>query len=206
MTRRILSLLALTLTLLLPLTAAAWSFSDLFSSSTIGFVPRTADAIGKQLDEQLMRVLTPAGYERSQVTIACTVPVQLGDLKRTSPLARQMAEEVTRYLVAQGYTVDEIRKGNEILMTPERGEFLLTRDTNKLADRNVTTALILAGTYTITDLGARFNIRLISTPDRQTLAMAGGTVPVTDELAPLLADNDAKPAPLQPTVRTRLRR
>ena len=56
---------------------------------TIGFVPKTADNIGRQLDEQLMRILEPSEMTRDQVSIACTVPVWLDNLKRTSPLARQ---------------------------------------------------------------------------------------------------------------------
>lgn len=206
MVRRILVPFLLTLSLLLPLTAAAWSPLDLLPGrQTIGFVPRTADAIGSQLDAQIMRLLTPDGYGREAVSIACTVPVLLDDLNRTSPLARQMMEELSRYFVALGYKVDELRKGDEVIMTPQKGEFLLTRDVRKLLDRNVTTQIVLTGTYTVTDLSVRFNMRLLHTPSNEVLAMAAGTVPVTEELVPLIAD-PATPPPLQPTVRTRLPR
>ena len=172
---------------------------------TIGFVPKTADNIGKQLDEQLMRILTPSEMTRDQISIACTVPVLLDNLKRTSPLARQMSEELARYFKERGYKLEELRKGDEVLMTPERGEFLLTRDTKKLASRDVNTHAVLVGTYTVTELSVRFNMRLIHTSTRDVLAASSGTVPITDELLPLLRDTSGS-QPLGPTVRTKLPR
>lgn len=144
---------------------------------TIGFVPKTADNIGRQLDEQLMRILEPSEMTRDQVSIACTVPVWLDNLKRTSPLARQMSEELARYFKERGYKLEELRKGDEVLMTPERGEFLLTRDVGKLVSRDVNTHAVLTGTYTVTERSVRFNMRLIHTPTREVLAAGSGTVP-----------------------------
>lgn len=43
-----------------------------------------------------------------------------------------MSEELARYFKERGYKLEELRKGDEVLMTPERGEFLLTRDVGKL--------------------------------------------------------------------------
>ena len=49
------------------------------------------------------------------------------------------------------------------------------------------------------------NMRLIHTPTREVLAAGSGTVPVTDELLPLLRDASGA-QPLGPTVRTKLPR
>lgn len=203
MSRRFLILFLLILSLLLPLTAAAGGLFAPKLERTIGFVPRTADNIGAELDSQVMRQLAQAGYERGSVSIACTVPVLLGDFADTSPLARQMMEELSRYFVDQGYKVDEIRKGSEVVSVPRKGEFLLTRDARKLQSRTVTTEMVLTGTYTVTDRSVRFNMRLLSTPTNEVVAMAAGTVPLTEELFPLVAD-PLPPPPLQPSVRTRL--
>lgn len=202
MKRRTLIFFLLILTLLLPLTAAAWTLP--FFSDTTGFVPRAADTVSKELDSQILRYLSPDGYGRDSVSIAFTVPVALGNLNDTSPLARQMAEEVARWFVQAGYQVDEIRKGNEILMVPQEGEFLLTRDTRKLANRNVLTVAVLTGTYTTTPDSVRFNLRLIHTPSNAVLAMGTVTVPITSEILPLLADS--RTPPLAPSVQTRLQR
>ena len=202
---RLIPFFLLILSLLLPPSATANPLSDFFRRND-GFVPRTDDNISKQMDEQIMRLLEPSGYGRETVSIACTVPVELGSLKHTSPLARQMSEELARGLAAQGYVVDELRRSDEILMVPNRGEFLLTRDTTRLLDRNARTELILTGTYTVTEKSVRFNIRLIHTPTQEVVAIGAGTVPVTRELLPLLADSDAPPPILQPSVRIRLQR
>ena len=133
------------------------------------------------------------------------MPVWLDNLQRTSPLARQMTDELARYFKECGYRLEELRKGDEILMTPERGEFLLTRDTKKLLSRDVNTHAVLVGTYTVTDRSVRFNMRLIHTPSREVLAAGSGTVPVTDELLPLLRDKSGS-QPLAPSVQTKLPR
>lgn len=203
MKHRFFILLWLLLSLMLPLTAAAGIF-DIFRPQTIGFVPRTAANIAKDLDAQVAGILAREGYSRNEVTVACTVPVSLDNLKHTSSLARQMSEELARSLVTAGYRVTELRQGDEVIMTPQRGEFILTRDVKKLLERNVGTQLVLAGTYTLTDSSMRFNIRLLNAASNEVVAMSAGTVPITEELAPLTSDNDTPPPPLQPTVRTRL--
>lgn len=190
--KRILFYIIMAMCMLLPFTASAGQ----------GDVPKAAGIIAKRLDEQIMRRIGDYAGGRSSVSIAITVPVFLGDFGSTSPLARQMAEEITSQLVQLGYDVDEIRKGNDIIMEPGRGEMILTRDINRLETRDVDSAAVLAGTYTVTSESVRFNIKLLHTPNNQVLAMATATVPVTTELMPLLADRSRRP-PL-PSVMTRL--
>ncbi len=192
---RIMVIILMILTCLLPFTAAA--------EDEIGIVPKAANLMAEQMDRQIMRRIGIYSEDRSSVSIASTVPVFLGDLEQSSPLARQMAEEVIRWFVDAGYCVDEIRKGKEIVMTPRRGEMILTRQTSQLATRDVTTVAILAGTYTITRDSVRFNLKLLHTPSNEVLASASATVPVTTEVFPLLADRGNR-NPL-PSVFTRLR-
>lgn len=189
--RRLLVFIILIIACLLPLSAAAE-----------GTVPDAADQMAAMLDQQIMRRLGNYPGGRTNVTIAATVPVFLGNLQQSSPLARQMAEELSRWFVTAGYRVSEIRKGADIVMEPRVGEMILTRHISKLANTNVRTAAILAGTYTITKDSVRFNVRLLHTPSNEVLAMATATVPVTEELFPLLADRgNATP---MPSVFTRL--
>ena len=192
--RRILIVMLMVLACLLPLSAAAVE---------TGTVPKAADQMAQAMDVQIMRRLGAYPDEgRGSVGIAATVPVFLGDLTQSSPLARQMAEEVVRWFVNAGYRVDEIRKGSEIVMVPRSGEMILTRQRSQLASASVRTSLVLAGTYTITRESVRFNLRLLHAPTNEVLAMASATVPVTDELFPLLADRGNR-TPL-PSVFTRL--
>ena len=146
MYRWIITLLMLA-ALLFPLTAAA------------GTVPRAADSIAKQMDEQLM--MRYAGDDpgmtskerkslaRARIMILGTTPANINNLEESSPLARQMTEEVARWLVNAGYRFQEIRRGSVIRFDKQRGEFYLTRDVRKLAAASGTGQAVLAGTYVV---------------------------------------------------------
>lgn len=189
---RLILLVILMLSVLLPFTAAAET----------GTVPRAARAMASQLDKQLVRRLNNTGFGKDSVSISITVPVNLSNLSLSSPLARQMAEEVTTLLVQQGYEVEDIRKGVDITMQEGVGEMLLTRNLSRLASRDATSVAVLTGTYTVTANDVRFNLRLLHTPSNKVLASATASVPVTPELFPLLADRGDGPP--RPSVQTRL--
>ena len=192
--------------------------------SSQGNVPRAADSIAEQLDKQLMVRYAPAsgsgsgqtlstaegrGSEadravRNSITIMGTVPVNLNNLEISCPLARQMTEEISRWLINAGYHFQELRKGKEIYFQKLQGEMLLTRDTKLLATRQVSSQAVLVGTYVVTPEQVRFNIRLLHTPSNEVLAMGTGTVPITPDVQPLLANTGSGPVRITPTVNTRL--
>lgn len=195
-------ILLLLAALLIPLTAAA------------GNVPDAGISIAKQLDSQLM--MRFAGKDentkkkdrealaRSQIMIMGTTPVNINNLEETSPLARQITEEISRWLIDRGYRFQELRKGKYLRFDRLAGEFLLTRDVSKLVTTSATSQAILAGTYIVSAKQVRFSMRLIHTNSNEVLAMGTATVPVTDDLLPLLDDRKGGSDSLVPTVRTRL--
>ncbi|MBQ3060541.1 MAG: hypothetical protein IJD16_09580 [Desulfovibrio sp.] len=173
--------------LLLPLAAAAAT------------VPSAANSIGKQLDQQLM--MRYAGAEdpstsrkqqeavaRAQIFIMGTTPADINDLNRTSPLARQMTEEVSRWLMAAGYRYQELRTGKYIRFDRRSGELILTREVNRLTSRMGTAPVLLAGTYLVSGGQVRFTMSLIHAGSREVLAKATATVPFTDDIYGLLED------------------
>jgi hypothetical protein len=83
------------------------------------------------------------------------------------------------------------------------GEMLLTRKVDQLASTTVNSVAVLVGTYTVTSRSVRFNMRLIRTDSNEILSMGTATVPVTEELQPLLADLKG-PRKVTPSVGTRL--
>lgn len=186
--------------------AHANAFTSLFS--TKGYVPKAADAAVKELDKQL-ETLLGEHYPKTSLRIAFTVPVNLNDFEKTNTLARQMSEEIARGLKSKGYRVLEIRQGQEIIMTPEIGEFFLTRKQEDLSEKTVETELLMTGTYAISSRGVRFSIRLLHMDTTEVIAMATTTVPVYKEIEPLLEENGPAPPPppaLAPTTSTRLER
>lgn len=190
--------------LLFPLTAAAQ-----------GNVPAAAECLGKQLDEQMMkRFGFPASntvgnnqnneFARSRLMIMGTTPANLGNLQQASGLARQLTEEIARWLKKRGYKYEDIRKGKDIRFEQRAGEFLLTRRVPQLQTTNAAGQAILTGTYVLSTDEARFNIELVCVTTNEVLAKAAATIPITPDLYPLLVENYGPGAGLKPTVYTRL--
>jgi len=140
---------------------------------------------------------------RRALSISCTVAVDLNNLENSSPVGRQISEEMARWFVQAGYRVKEIRKGRDVHIDAQRGEMLLTRDVRKLLSTNVTTEAVLAGTYVVTPEQVRFAMRLLHVPSNDILAMATATVPITDDLKPLL--HDMKEGKVMPSIGTKLK-
>lgn len=199
---RLLIIILILVALFFPLTAAA---------ST---VPRAADNIGEQLDEQLMARYASdddsffgrsdrQAAVRSKIMIMGTTPANLSNLQQANPLARQMTEEISRFLISRGYRYDELRKGKDIRFDVRDGEFILTRTVPKLATSTGIGQAILAGTYTVTSDQVRFNISLINTSNNEVLAKATATVPITPDILPLLSNTSMGGGTI-PSVYTRL--
>ncbi len=191
-------------------------------SGNTGYTPSAADNIAQQIDAQVLQrggvfpvssdnsEASAMMYEslsrklRNSVTVMATVPVNINNLKVSCPLARQMMEEVARWMVQSGYRLQEIRKGRDIYFQQKQGEMLLTRDTSLLANRKVHSTAVLAGTYVVSPEQVRFSIRLIHTPTNEVIAMGTATVPITPDVYPLLVDEDTGATKLMPSVQTRL--
>ena len=208
MSRRLILLFLALGVLLIPMAAAA---------ATRGTVPIAADDMAASIDKQILAhfgVEQPGAFAKSEqkhhplairkaLSISCTVAVNLNNLESSSPVGRQISEEMARWFVQAGYKVKEIRKGKDVYIDAQRGEMVLTRDVRKLLSTNVTTEAILAGTYVVTPDQVRFSMRLLHVPTNDVLAMATATVPITNDLKPLL--HDMKETKVTPSIGTKLK-
>lgn len=186
--------------LLFPLTAAASMLG--LGSYFRGNVPDAAHDIASDLDDQIMSRFARAtsgmsksdGQKmvRSQIMIMGTSPVNLGDMDESSPLARQLTEEISTKLMDAGYRYQELRKGTYIRFDRGSGEFLLTRNVKNLTRRYGDAPLIMVGTYTATDKQVRFTISLLQTTTNEVVAKASATVPITSDMRNLLEDKNPK--------------
>ena len=163
------TVLLLLVALLLPLAAAA------------GMLPNMAAEMADELDAQLAARFNIRKRPLQNMTLVMTTPVSLGNFEVSSPLARLMAEEMSTWFVSAGYNVKEIRRGQDILFAPHRGEFLLTRKSRLLQRRNMGTELIVTGTYTVTSKHVRFNMRIVHAATNDILAMCSATLPMDSE-------------------------
>ncbi len=188
-----LSLLIITLlfmTLLLPFTAAAWwPFSDDEEEGpVIGTVPTAAWELSQAMNMQLARRFSQDQTAARNVTLIITTPVELRGLDSSSPLARQMSEEMAGWFAEAGYSIQEIRLAKSIIIRENTGEIVLTRDLALMASNKASSNAVLTGTYTVTPRNVRFNMQIIHTGTNSVLAKGSVTIPITQELRPLLAD------------------
>jgi hypothetical protein len=209
MSRRLILLFLALAILLIPVAAAA--------GAVRGTVPVAADNMAEAIDKQILGhfgVDQPGFFSKSEqkhhplnirraLSISCTVAVDLNNLESTSPVGRQISEEMARWFVQAGYKVKEIRKGKDVYIDAKRGEMLLTRDVRKLLSANVTSEAVLAGPYVVTPDQVRFSMRLLHVPSNDVLAMATATVPITNDLKPLL--HDMKETKVMPSIGTKLK-
>lgn len=163
-----------------------------------GALPDLAAEMADELDQQVAERVGGAGG----LSLLVTTPVSLGDLEKSCPLARLLAEEMATWFVSMGYRVQEIRKGQSILFAEETGELLLTRKVDLIEQRSVKGALILTGTYTVTTRNVRFNIRLLHAASGEVMAMASGTMRLTGEALELVGDGTMPPMRIRPSVAT----
>ncbi len=189
----------LMLALFLPFTAAA-SIWDFLKGPE---VPAAAKTIAKEIDKQLSRKYITEDFTKHDLMIIPTVPVSVDNLDVTSPLSRQMSEELTSQFATLGYGLTELRKAKELSIIPQKGEFMLTRELDELALENAHGVAVMTGTYIISTINVRYNVTLIHLPSNEILAKASATVPIRDELMPLLYDDVERP-PLMPSVQTKL--
>jgi len=162
--------------------------------------------MGEDLASQLQVHIGARTADLTQAGFIVTTPVNLDDLTQTSPLARLLAENLSMWLVRNGYTVQELRKSDAILMAPRKGEISLTRQTDNLFKTTAGAALLVTGTYTVLPDQVIFHIRILATDSNQVLAMSPLSVPLDQQNYALLGRNEKKgrTSLFAPSVRTSL--
>ena len=159
-------------------------------------IPQLAAEMGVELDGQLSQLT-------SRVTMIVTTPVNLRNLNESSALGLQLSEELAHYFVSMGYRVQEVRKGSGLFFDELNGEMLLTRNPEFLANTDVSSAVVLVGTYVRTNRSVRVNIRLLHTPSNEVLAMSSKTIPLSRELRMLASSMAMEKWGKTPSVGTR---
>lgn len=142
--------------------------------------PDVAMAMAADLDRQLgprLGMGTPTN-SRGLYWLIITTPADLNNLERASPLSRLMGQELYAAFVGLGYNVQEIRKASDIIFNRTQGEFILTRDTKALATKRATATLVLAGTYSVTPGGVRFNLEVVDARNNNIIAASSRTLPM----------------------------
>lgn len=165
---------------------------------------KAASYMGAEMDGQLADRFGQQEGVINGISIIITTPVDLNNLEESNPVARQMQEELARWFIKSGYSVQEVRGGKALLLRPETGELLLTRSRDLAATRHIKSALTMVSTYSLTSRSIVFNVRLMQTGGNEVYAMSNVTLPISGELRGMLGSNQASGFLIEPSVFSRL--
>lgn len=167
------------------------------------YYPETARAMADELDLQLAPRL---GFNHTTTRglqwVVVTTPGDINDLGQAAPLSRALAEELGSAMTAKGYYVQEIRKTCEVVFNKTQGEFMLSRNVRELATRKFQSTLVMAGTYSATPYGVRFNVEVIDARNNDVLAKTSKVIPMSRPVAFLMEQNIPGQSNVRPTVAT----
>ncbi len=126
--------------------------------------------IGENLARQLVMNHRHQGLADERLLMTTMVP--LDHLDRTSDFGRVLTESLATQLFHHGAEILETRRLAELVITPRKGELMLSRQAAALADSHRATAVV-AGTYTLTPQTVIINVRLLDVGSDAVLSVAG---------------------------------
>ncbi|MBF0417570.1 MAG: hypothetical protein HQL86_04905 [Magnetococcales bacterium] len=130
----------------------------------------------------------PSFHQRKPILV--TSFVNRGQLDSTSELGNLIADHVASRLTQQGFTVVEPKLRKSLAIRQDQGEFILSRDIEKINHDNKAFAVV-TGTYTETRDTLDFTSRMIALNSRQVLASVDAKVPVTGSTRELLINTNS---------------
>jgi len=107
-------------------------------------------AISQEIAAKVHRQLNEKGISSQAVTVAVTAAVPLSDFKRETEFGRLLAEYLLTDLADQGLRVSELRLGKEIIILPQTGEFIMTRNPGELLNSTPAPDYVVVSTFTNT--------------------------------------------------------
>ncbi len=144
----------------------------LFISNTSAYIPpfpaasinKIADHAAYKLDKNLVHKLNRS------LPIMKTSLVDIDNMEQTSTFGRYLGDQIGDDFSQYGYKVIETKlRKSSLAMKKKRGEFILSRDTQKVAKNNQVQAVI-SGTYCQGSRYVYISVKIISTQDRSVLS------------------------------------
>lgn len=107
--------------------------------------------------------------KKSPILVATMV--QADKLDKTSSLGRLVMQQVGSRLNQYGYHVVEAKMAEGLVMVPNSGEFMLTRESTQLLHKNYPNAqAALVGSYTVNPKTVYFSLRIVRLDDGVVVA------------------------------------
>ena len=119
-------------------------------------------------------------------TIITASFVNLDNLSDSSSFGRLAANQVATRFVAQGYTVVELLLRKDVAVKKEKGEFLLSREVQKIG-AGCSAQAALVGTYAAAEKYIYVTAKLIDTVTGNSMASCDYAVPINSDIEALTA-------------------
>ncbi len=120
------------------------------------------DSIAEKLIVQCIPPLFPRENEQP---VLVTTPVDEKTLKQATDFGRSLQNSIIAGFVTRTYTAKELKLRGELVVLDQQGEFMLTRELEKLAQNQRAQALVVT-TYTLTNRVLYLSSRLVDPHDR----------------------------------------
>lgn len=118
-------------------------------------------ALGQDIGSQLIGTSYPPLLPRQpQQPVFVTTPVNNDNLQDSSSFGRSLQNSIIAEFVRQGFTVREVKLRGNVVISPEEGEFMLSRDLQELKTKQRAQGVVV-GTYTLADRVMYLSIRLV---------------------------------------------
>ncbi len=151
---------------------------------------RSLHVLKRQISLLANNLFKNATFKPITGSVVITTIQNLNNLKQTNDLGRLISECLIHELQIRGFQIKDIRMVPEIVASPKKGEFILTRNPQKLK-KEIDVNYLLTGTYSVADEGVVINIRLLDLKTGLVVSTAQTIIPLND-VAFLLHDSTAK--------------
>ena len=119
--------------------------------------------------------------------------VDLADMESSTELGLLLSDQIASRMTQHGYSVVEAKLRHELSIKPGQGEFILTRDIEKLSNEYRAFAVV-AGNYTLGRDILYLTIRIIRVKDKQVLASVNAKIPMGMGTRDMLVDTASSPS------------
>lgn len=168
------------------------------ASISLGTEKQLSD-MSQDIAEQIYKEMKRKGGKRRTPKVAVTVAVPLSDLKRESEFGRMLAEYILTDLAGLGLRVAEIRLGKEILIVPQTGEFVMSRNSGELKMDSPKVDYVVVSTFTNTRSTLILQGRLVDMRDGIVQTSWRYTMPLNREIIGLFYDpREVRPSAAKP--------
>lgn len=122
-----------------------------------------------------------------------TTFVGLRDLDSSTELGMLLAEQVSSRFTQHGYAIVETRLRGDLSIQPLRGEFILSRELDKLSRQHQAYSVIV-GNYTQTRGSLFLTAKIVQLQSRQVLASVDAKLPMEPNTRELLIETSKVPS------------